>query len=83
MTMAKSPKVSARNLAQQFCCNWDAGKCTGALFQHVDGKLIMGINTDYKGKPCFALDCPFFRYTVVPGINKDKTRWLYGKTEEE
>ena len=58
-------------LARKECANYNVGKCTGAMFKRIDGKLSVFIDGKFSGKDCVANSgtCGYFNHIVVRGTS--------------
>jgi len=58
------------NKAKNYCANYWSGNCMGAMMQRKEGKLVMWLDNDKKGKPCNANEgCDYFENIVVKSID--------------
>ena len=63
------------NIARQYCCNWNAGKCVGCIFKRKNNKLTCAIVSELSGKDCCVEEgCEYFETIVIPGIADEKTK---------
>ena len=63
------------NIARQYCCNWNAGKCVGCVFTREDNKLKCSVVSDLSGKDCCVEEgCEYFETVVIPGIADKKIK---------